>query len=170
MFRVPAPALHPASCTPHSHSSQGTQGWSLLWITGLIPAVDHRGDPCCGSQGWFLPWNIGVIPAVEHRDHPCCGSQGWSHSVTPLQDCKNRGWGPPPWSAALQQDGGELCWKGQHHSAFPVSTGSWWVCVCPHQGQECPWLQWHAQQVPTLWLHRTVCLKAANPTTWVLSQ
>lgn len=63
-----------------------------------------------GSQGWSLLWITG---------DPCCGTQAWSHSATPLQNGRGRGWGPPP----LQQGEGKLCWKGQHHSAFPVLCG-----------------------------------------------
>lgn len=129
VFKVLAPALCPASCTPRSHSSHG--------ITGMIPAVDHRADPTmsplCRTEG------------AGAEGHLC----GWLLYSRMRASCA----------------GGD---NTIQHSQSP--TASWWVCVCPHQGEECPQLQWCAQQVPTLWLQCTVCLKATNPTTWVLSQ
>lgn len=86
---------------------------------------------------WFAPCHrpgvgrmcLGCLPLlfIQPPAHPsltvAVGSQGWSHSVTPLQNWRGRGWGPPLWSAPLKQGEGELCWKGQHHSAFPVLHG-----------------------------------------------
>lgn len=120
----------------------GSCAWGSWW-RGDLSERWHRGHH--GAVVCSVPWArcrqdlcLGCLPLlfVQPPAHPgptaVVGSQGWSHNVSPLQSWRGRGWGPPLWLAPLQQDEGELCWKGQHHSAFPVSHGVLvGLCVSP---------------------------------------